>query len=72
MEHSVRRKDDKRKQKRAELKERKAQERARKDEELKQLKALKRKEIEDKIQQLREITGNEQICFQVSYITLNI
>ncbi|XP_026471237.1 protein KRI1 homolog isoform X1 [Ctenocephalides felis] len=64
MEHSVRRKDDKRKKKRAELKERKAQEKARKCEELKQLKSLKRKEIEEKIQQLREITGNEQICFQ--------
>lgn len=58
MENSMRKKDTRRAQKRAEVKERKEQEKQQKREELKQLKALKRKEIEEKIEKLKEITGN--------------
>ncbi|XP_053996635.1 protein KRI1 homolog [Hylaeus anthracinus] len=63
MENSIRRKDTRRAQKRAEVKMRKAEEKLKKKEELKQLKALKRKEIEDKLMKLKEITGNEDIKF---------
>lgn len=57
LENSLRRKDTRRAQKRAEVKKRKEEEKLRKKEELKQLKALKRKEIEEKIEKLKEITG---------------
>uniref|UniRef100_A0A3B3TTH7 Protein KRI1 homolog n=1 Tax=Poecilia latipinna TaxID=48699 RepID=A0A3B3TTH7_9TELE len=60
---SVRTKDDRRKQKREEVKERKLKEKEQKREQLKQLKNLKRKEIMDKLQQLQELTGNEQLAF---------
>ncbi|XP_076238119.1 protein KRI1 homolog [Calliopsis andreniformis] len=63
MENSLRRKDTRRAQKRAEVKKRKEEEKLKKKEELKQLKALKRKEIEEKIGKLKEITGNEDIQF---------
>lgn len=57
MENSIRRKDTRRLEKRAEVKQRKEEEKLRQREELKQLKALKRKEIEEKIEKLKEITG---------------
>lgn len=63
MENSLRKKDSRRAQKRAEVKQRKEEEKLRKIEELKQLKALKRKEIEEKIEKLKEITGNDDIKF---------
>ncbi|XP_077290236.1 protein KRI1 homolog [Arctopsyche grandis] len=63
LEHTLRRKDDKRSKKRSEIKERKAEEKKRKKEEISQLKALKLKEIQDKILQLKEITGNDQLAF---------
>ncbi|XP_076287714.1 protein KRI1 homolog [Lasioglossum baleicum] len=63
MENSMRKKDTRRAQKRAEVKQRKEEDKLRKREELKQLKALKRKEIEEKIEKLKEITGNEDIKF---------
>ncbi|XP_032674778.1 protein KRI1 homolog isoform X2 [Odontomachus brunneus] len=63
MENSMRRKDTRRAQKRAEIRERKEEEKQRKREELKQLKALKRKEIEEKIEKLKEITGNDDMRF---------
>lgn len=63
MENSLRRKDTRRAEKRAEVKKRKEEEKIRKKEELKQLKALKRKEIEEKIEKLKEITGNDDIQF---------
>lgn len=58
LENSLRKKDNRRALKRAEIKQRKEEEKIRKQEELKQLKALKRKEIADKIAQLKEITGS--------------
>ncbi|XP_076656036.1 protein KRI1 homolog [Halictus rubicundus] len=63
MENSMRKKDTRRAQKRAEVKQRKEEDKLRKKEELKQLKALKRKEIEEKIEKLKEITGNDDIKF---------
>ncbi|XP_056678732.1 protein KRI1 homolog [Monodelphis domestica] len=56
---SVRRKDERRKEKREATRERKKKEKLKKQEELKQLKNLKRQEILDKLEKLREITGNE-------------
>ncbi|XP_061567130.1 protein KRI1 homolog [Cololabis saira] len=60
---SVRSKDDRRKQKREEIKERKTKEKEQKREQLKQLKNLKRNEIMDKLKTLQELTGNEQLAF---------
>ncbi|KAM4717604.1 protein KRI1 homolog [Anableps anableps] len=60
---SVRTKDDRRKQKREEVKERKQKEREQKREQLKQLKNLKRNEILEKLKKLQELTGNEQLAF---------
>ncbi|XP_043284643.1 protein KRI1 homolog [Venturia canescens] len=64
LENSLRKKDNRRALKRAEVKQRKEEEKIRKQEELKQLKALKRKEIADKIAQLKEITGNDDNHFE--------
>ncbi|XP_063225182.1 protein KRI1 homolog [Bacillus rossius redtenbacheri] len=64
VESTLRRKDDRRKLKRAEVRERKEREKRRKLEELKQLKALKRKELEARIQRLKEITGNADLGFK--------
>lgn len=63
MENSMRKKDTRRSEKRAEVKQRKEDEKLRKKEELMQLKALKRKEIEEKIEKLKEITGNDDMAF---------
>lgn len=65
MEHSVRKTDDRRKVKRQEIRERKEKEKKQKQEDLKQLKILKRKEIEEQIKKLKEITGNDDLAFQV-------
>ncbi|XP_077118140.1 protein KRI1 homolog [Ranitomeya variabilis] len=56
---SVRRKDDRRKRKREEIKERKKKEKEKIQEELKQLKNLKRKELQGKLQKLRELSGDQ-------------
>ncbi|KAM3850528.1 protein KRI1 homolog [Diretmus argenteus] len=60
---SVRSKDERRKQKREEVKERKKKEKTQKQEQLKQLKNLKRNEIMEKLKRLQELTGNEQLAF---------
>lgn len=54
---SVRASDDRRKEKRAELKDRKAREKEQQRQELEMLKEIKRKEIQDKINKLKMVTG---------------
>uniref|UniRef100_A0A6J0TG90 Protein KRI1 homolog n=1 Tax=Pogona vitticeps TaxID=103695 RepID=A0A6J0TG90_9SAUR len=61
---SVRRKDERRKEKRQEIRERKRKEKEKKREELKQLKNLKRREILERLEKLREITGSAAGNFQ--------
>ncbi|KAJ6633672.1 Protein KRI1 like, partial [Pseudolycoriella hygida] len=63
IEQSVRRVDNRRKEKRAEVKERKLQEKKEKMKELEMLNAIRKKEIEEKIQKLKEVTGDEKIQF---------
>ncbi|XP_064605890.1 protein KRI1 homolog [Liolophura sinensis] len=60
---SVRREENKRSVKRAEVKDRKDLEKHKKREELKQLKNLKKREILDKMERLKEITGNPSLGF---------
>lgn len=67
MANTVRKTDDRRKLKRAEIKQRKNEEKIQKQEELKQLKALKIKDIEEKINKLKEITGNNDLTFMVHF-----
>ncbi|XP_029159954.1 protein KRI1 homolog [Nylanderia fulva] len=67
MEHSMRKKDTRRAQKRAEVRQRKEEVKQRQKEEVKQLKALKRKEIEEKIDKLKEITGDSDIHFDNAF-----
>lgn len=60
---SVRKVDESRSVKRAEVKERKEREKEQKKRELEVLKAFKKKEIEEKIQKLKQVTGNETLAF---------
>ncbi|KAH8239965.1 hypothetical protein KR032_009850 [Drosophila birchii] len=64
VEQSVRRTDDKRKEKRKEMKERKEQEKQQKMKELDLIKDMKRKEIEEKIRKLKAVTGNDELGFR--------
>ncbi|KAH8255222.1 hypothetical protein KR038_006053 [Drosophila bunnanda] len=64
VEQSIRRTDDKRKEKRKELKERKEQEKQQKMKELDLIKEMKRKEIEEKIRKLKAVTGNDELGFR--------
>nr|XP_056704289.1 protein KRI1 homolog [Euleptes europaea] len=65
---SVRQKDERRKEKRLEIRERKRKAREHKQEELKQLKNLKRQEILQRLEKLREITGSETNPFQEGHL----
>uniref|UniRef100_A0A6P4FG18 Protein KRI1 homolog n=1 Tax=Drosophila rhopaloa TaxID=1041015 RepID=A0A6P4FG18_DRORH len=64
IEQSIRRTDDKRKEKRKELKDRKDQEKQQKMKELDLIKDIKRKEIEEKIRKLKAVTGNDELGFR--------
>ncbi|BFF96767.1 protein KRI1 homolog [Drosophila madeirensis] len=64
VEQSIRRTDDKRKDKRKEVKERKEQEKQQKMKELELIKDMKRKEIEEKIRKLKAVTGNDELGFR--------
>lgn len=61
IENSVRKTDDRRKQKRVEVRERKEREKQEKFQEVEMLKELKRKEIEEKIEKLKAVTGHENL-----------
>ncbi|KAK9407768.1 protein KRI1 like [Crotalus adamanteus] len=63
---SVRRKDERRKEKRQEIQERKRKEREQKQQELKHLKNLKRQEILERLEKLHKITGKANNSFQES------
>ncbi|CAH3168094.1 unnamed protein product [Porites lobata] len=60
---SVRKTDDRRKEKRKQRELNKQKEKEQKREELKRLKNLKRKEIMEKLEKLKEITGNPNVGF---------
>lgn len=64
MESSLRKKDDRRKLKRAEIKERKQKEKQQKKDELKKLQELYRREVEEKIEKLKGVTGNTDVAFE--------
>lgn len=64
MESSLRRTDDRRKLKRAEVKERKIKEKEEKFEDIRKMKELKRKEIHERMEKLREVTGNTKVSFE--------
>ena len=61
VKESMRREDNSRKKKRAEVQERKQREKQQKAEELKQLKAIKRKEIMEKLEKIKKVSGNKDI-----------
>lgn len=63
IENSVRRTDDRRKEKRLEVKDRKQKEKEQKMRELEMLSNLKKREIEEKIEKLKLVTGDEAIAF---------
>ncbi len=63
IEHSVRKEDNRRKEKRVEVKERKLNEKKEKMKELEMINAIKKREIEEKIKKLKEVTGDETIQF---------
>ncbi|KAL9911607.1 protein KRI1 homolog isoform 1-T2 [Glossina fuscipes fuscipes] len=64
IESTVRRSDEKRKQKRLEIKERKQQEKVQKMKELEMVKEMKRQEIMEKIRKLKLVTGNDELGFK--------
>lgn len=64
IEQSIRRTDDKRKEKRKETKERKEQEKLQMMKELDLIKDMKKKEIEEKIRKLKAVTGNDELGFK--------
>lgn len=63
IEQSVRHSNDRRKQKRQEIKERKKFEKEQNLKELEIINEMKRKEIEEKIQKIKMVTGNEELGF---------
>ncbi|KAM9610854.1 protein KRI1 homolog [Morphnus guianensis] len=65
---SVRRRDERRKEKREQIRERKRKEKVRKQEELKQLKNLKREEMAARLARLREATGNAVVGFTETFL----
>ncbi|KAM8709057.1 hypothetical protein ACLKA7_015948 [Drosophila subpalustris] len=64
VEQSIRRTDDKRKEKRKEVKERKQHEKEQKMKELDLIKDMRKKEIEEKIRKLKAVTGNDELGFR--------
>lgn len=63
IDNSVRKTDDRRKEKRVEVKERKQKEKEQKMRDLEMISALKKKEIEEKIEKLKQVTGNDELPF---------
>lgn len=63
IEQSVRKTDDRRKEKRVEVRDRKQKEKQEKLQEIEFLKELKRKEIEEKIAKLKAVTGDDELAF---------
>ncbi|KAM6038294.1 LOW QUALITY PROTEIN: protein KRI1 homolog [Chlamydotis macqueenii] len=65
---SVRCRDERRKEKREQIRERKRKEKAQKREELKQLKNLKREEVAARLARLRRATGNAAVGFTPAFL----
>ncbi|XP_037038296.1 protein KRI1 homolog [Bradysia coprophila] len=63
IDHSVRKQDNRRKEKRAEVKERKLNEKKEKMKELEMINAIRKREIEEKIKKLKDVTGDDTIPF---------
>lgn len=70
MANSLRLKDERRKEKRDEVKERKTKEKEKKKEEIKKKKKIKKEEIEAKLEELKKLTGNDQLAFEVRFFIL--
>lgn len=66
MGDSLRRKNEKRKEKREDIKNRKLQIKEKKHQELRRRKHFKKKEVLAKIEELKTLTGNQQLAFEVS------
>lgn len=64
VKQSLRKKDERRKQKRDAYKERKKLEKQARKDEIKELRTLKRKEIEEKLKKLKELAGDD--CLPVN------
>uniref|UniRef100_A0AC35GTV1 Protein KRI1 homolog n=1 Tax=Panagrolaimus sp. PS1159 TaxID=55785 RepID=A0AC35GTV1_9BILA len=65
VKESIRKDNEKRKEKREQIKKRKEEELNQKKEEIKLLKALKKKELEEKLQKIKEVAGDDGVQLSI-------